>query len=252
VIRSAKPFARDELFAAIVEAPALYAHALSGWDGHELDLSAAKRCAANAFHHDRTHPLRPEQLVAPAARWAEIVYGEPHPPSLAGSFRVTSPRRVEAHGLGVWFRATLASGIGFDTAPGHDHAYGRAFLPFERPLGLAPGDEANVELRVTRGGADHLWGWTVTVVRDGSAIDERRHSTFFGDPTPPSVLAKDAASYVPTAGVAGRARAAILAAMDGRRSTREIAEAVHAAHPGAFASFEECLVETRRQVSRFA
>jgi protein arginine N-methyltransferase 1 len=238
--------ASDVLMAALVEAPELYELLLGGFGGHDVDLAEARALAANAFHHDRPRPLRADQLLTQGERWAEITYGERAPASWSGTIEAHALRAGVAHAVAVWFEARLRGAIGFSTAPGNDRVYGRAVLALEQPVALTAGEEVTLELCATRGARDHLWAWAVRTARA-----ERRQSTFLGDPSPARAVAKEASSYAPGLGVAGRARAAILDAMDGRATTGEIAQRIHAAHPGAFASAAECLEETRKLARRY-
>jgi protein arginine N-methyltransferase 1 len=237
---------RDVLFAALASAPELYERLLGGFSGQSFDLAEARAAAANAFHHDRALPVKREQLLTRGERWSEIVYGEPAPASWSGEIRTTAQREGVAHGIVVWFDAVLAAEIGFSTAPGDDHVYGRAFLAFEEPIEVTAGEKVTIDLRATRGEGDHVWAWSVETDRG-----QRRQTTFLADPAP-STLAKQSSSYVPRLGLAGQARAAILAAMDGKAPLGEIAANIHVAYPGAFASSAECLEETRRLARRFA
>jgi protein arginine N-methyltransferase 1 len=232
---------KDVLEAALVEAPALYATLVGGWEGHPFDLGPARDVCANTYHHDTRHPTKPEQLLTPGRAWAEIRYGEPAAPLTTGAIDVAATRDGTAHGVVVWFTATLHDGIGFTTAPGSDRVYARAFLPLAAPAEVRAGDRVELELSARRGGGDHVWAWTTRVSRGSAIVAEHRQTTFLGAVASARALLKESRDYRPALDARGRAVAAMLRAMDGATPLAAIGRAAHAAHPDAFASEDEAI-----------
>jgi len=65
-----------------------------------------------------------------------------------------------AHGLSIWFDATLAPGIQFSNAQGlPELIYGQAFFPLSAPVSLAPGDTVSVTIQAFLVSGDYIWRW---------------------------------------------------------------------------------------------
>jgi hypothetical protein len=64
-------------------------------------------------------------------------------------------------------------------------------------------------------------------------------------------LHKELEGYAPFAGARARAIAAILAGMDGRTPIESLAKRAHDAHPGAFASAQEAIVQARQIMRKY-
>ncbi|MBS2016691.1 MAG: 50S ribosomal protein L11 methyltransferase [Deltaproteobacteria bacterium] len=238
---------RDVLHAGLVEAPGLYDRIVGGWSGHAAELSEAREAALGTFHSDRGLPLDSRSLVTEgASQWAEVVYGAPGDSLFEGKVALTAARAATAHGIAIWFDAELVDGIGYSTRPGERGTYGCAFLPLRTPAVLERGDDVTLELLARRGMGDHVWGWSTEVKRGGAVTTSLRQSTFDGLLATARALEKESDGYAPSLGVRGRAVVAILSGMNGATSLPALAAAVHRAHPGAFASAAEALVETRR------
>ena len=133
-------------------------------------------------------------------------------------------RSGTGHGLGLWFDAELADGIGFSNAPGHpDVLYGRAFFPWLRPVELAAGWAVEVRLEAWPLEANYLWRW-ITTVRDdtGAVVDQFDQSTFRGSPLDPTHLARGAGTFTPRPGPEVEMDAYVLAQISGNASLRDI------------------------------
>lgn len=246
---------RDVLHAGLVEAPLLYDRVVGGWTGHSngMDMLEAREAALGSFHSDRGMPLEADALVTEGeSRWAEVVYGRSGDALFEGKVALGATRAATAHGIAIWFEAVLVDGIGYSTRPGERRTYGCAFLPLRTPVLLERGDDVTLELTARRGMGDHFWGWSTEVTRAGAVIASLRQSTFDGLLATASALEKEREGVAPIVGTRGRAVAALLAGMDGATTLRDLADAVHRAHPGAFASAAEALVEARRFVRNYA
>src|SRR5213079_2794126 len=88
-------------------------------------------------------------------------------PNFAGHLTFAGARAGTAHGLGVWFDAVLAEGVGFSNAPAAPEVlYGQAFFPWPSPTPLAAGDAVTVAFQARLVGDDYVWRWD-SKVRDG-------------------------------------------------------------------------------------
>ncbi|HKA90999.1 MAG TPA: methyltransferase domain-containing protein [Haliangiales bacterium] len=103
--------------------------------------AAHRRALAGSYRAD----LRPEQLLAPAARFAEYLPPAAEPP--AGAEMRFALRSGRLRGLGGWFDADLASGVGMSNAPGTDTHWAQQFFPLPETAVWA-GDVLTVRLDV--------------------------------------------------------------------------------------------------------
>lgn len=241
---------RDVLHAGVVHAPDLYASIVEGWEEQTFDLRDARHASVNAFHSDRERPIGKDALATTSAPWAELVYGASPPDLVEGSLSLTATRDAVAHGIALWFDATLAEGIGYSSATS-ERVYSRGFLPFEAPVSVEQGDLVEVELAARRGMGDHAWAWSTTVRGAGEVKASFRQSTFLGLVQSKSSLAKELAGYLPVATPRARALAALIHGMDGRTPLEALAAEMYASAPGAFASLDEAVVQARYIVKKY-
>ncbi len=236
---------RSTLWAAVVEAPALYSRHMAPWDdnGYGLDMQAARRMVANTWRKGR---VLPEQLLLAPQPWAVLDYAtleSPHVP--ATTITWAAPRAGTAHGLCLWFDATLGDGIHFSNSPeAPELIYGSAFFPWPRPVALAAGDTVSVTLQARLVGEDYIWCWDSSILNQGvpGRINAGfRQSTFFGAPLSPSRLRKRASDYVPTLTNEGHVDRLILELMNGGASLGAIARQVSARFPDRFPAWEDAL-----------
>jgi protein arginine N-methyltransferase 1 len=221
----------DSAWAALIEAPDIYAKQTAPWDdcGFELDMSAARRLAVNSTRRCR---ITADQLLTESRQWAVLDYARLEDPSVDALVRWTVARAGEGHGIVIGFDRTLAAGIRLGNAPdrpgalGRDSIYATVFFPWESPVRLAAGDDVEVRLRATLVDDEYIWNWT-TSVGDGQrppAIKARfAQSTLFGMPLSPATLRKASASYAPTLTENGRMARFVLNAMNEGLTLSEIA-----------------------------
>lgn len=156
--------ARDHVWAAVVEAPSLYAKYASPWDDNEygLDLSAARVRATEVVR--KGHVTSDALLVEPA-RVASLDYATITDANLRATLNWTADRAGDAHGLSVWFDTELVAGVGYSNAPTEPHIpmYSQVFFPWRTEVALAPGDEITVTLRAHLVGVKYVWGWSTRV-----------------------------------------------------------------------------------------
>ena len=183
-------------------------------------------------------------LAAPQC-WAGIDYPTVENPDVQGQITWSIARPGVGHGLGLWFDADLAPGVGFSNAPGDQaHIYGRMFLPWLEPVALAPGDRVTVNLYADLVGDDYVWRWDTLILGPGRPDQPKasfRQSTFFGGPPSLGDLLRTASSHSPRLGEKGRIDRFILGLMDGDHSLGDIAQQAARQFPQRFANEREAL-----------
>ncbi len=235
---------RDTLWVTVVEAPDLYRQYANPWDhnGYGLDMRVAHQIVTNTWGKVK---VTPEQLLVEPQSWATLDYATVESPDAIAEETSTVTRPGTAHGLNLWFDATLVEGVHFSNAPGEPElVYGSAFFPFSRPVPLAVGDTASVGLQAKLIGEDYIWRWNTCILDQG---DTRRikasfaQSTFFGTPLSSTYLRKRASSHVPTLNEEGQIDLFIIGLMDGINSLGEIARQISARFPTRFATWTDAL-----------
>jgi protein arginine N-methyltransferase 1 len=235
---------RDTLWAAIVEVPKLCATIWEPWvqNGYGLNMEAAMRVVTNAWLRAE---LKPEQLLTEPQCIAALDYTTVKDRNLSAKATWSIMRDGVAHGMGVWFDATVAEGIGFTNAPGApEGVYGRAFFPWSTPTSLKAGDSVSVALRADFVSEDYVWTWR-TCVRDGSNRGGLKvsydQSSFFGSAVSLAHLRKREAGFVPALEEDGEIDRLILESMDGCTPQHEIAKRAFERFPAHFRSWEDAL-----------
>jgi len=237
---------RDTLWAAVVEAPETYAGVLTGYgpDIDGLDMRAARRIVTSCWTKAR---FRPDQLLTEPARWGELDYRTVETPSVAADLEWTAARPGTAHGLCLWFDATLADGICFSNAPcAAEHIYGSAFFPLASPAPVEAGDSIECSIRADLVHDDYVWSWHTRVRSAGCAGSPRaefRQSTLQAALVPLGSLRKGADVHVPSIGAAGRIDAFILQRMCAAApgSLGEIAHAAAERFPERFRDWKQAM-----------
>lgn len=247
--------AQDTLWAAVVEAPALYDEYTGPWNDSRwrLDLSAARRVVTSGW---RKASVGPDAMLAPPARWVVLDYRTVVSPNVGTTLCWTASRAGTAHGLTAWFDATLVDGVGFSNAPGEpDTLYGRAFFPFADPVVLEAGDVVRVALRAHLVGDDYVWGWNTDVRARGAGAEPKarfRQSTLGEIPFSPAVLRKAADAHVPALSDDGEVDAYVLARIDGRTSVGDLARELCARFPARFPAWKDALTRVGALSTRYS
>ena len=219
----------DSAWAAVIEAPAVYAKDTAPWDesGFAFDMRAARRLAVNATRRCR---VTADQLLTESRDWARLDYARLEDPNVHALVRWTVARSGTGHGIVVGFDRTLAEGIRLCNAPdrpgalGGDSIYRTVFFPWEAPVPLAAGDEVEVEFRATLVGDDYVWNWQTSVVAPPAMKARFAQSTLLGAPVSPAGLRKSSESYRPTLTQNGRMTRFVLDAMSEGVPVGEIAK----------------------------
>jgi protein arginine N-methyltransferase 1 len=231
----------ETLWVGVVEAPELYHRHITPWDGNRyyLDMRPALRIMTNTWLRGRATT---QQLLVEPRCWATLDYATLESPDVRGEVSCTATRAGIAHGLSVWFDATLAEGVCFSNAPGAPELiFGR---PWSKPVIIAVGDTVSVALQANLVGDDYVWSWGTCILKQGHPGQIKvsfKQSTFFGVPLSPTRLRKRADSHVPTLNEDGQIDQFILALMDGETSLGQMASRVLERFPTRFAKWHDAL-----------
>jgi type I protein arginine methyltransferase len=246
---------QDHLFAAIVEDAKTYQTFTSPWQDHpyQLDMQAPLEFVLNGWQKAK---IIPDQLLSSPQCWASLDYRSITDPNAHGVVSLPVLRAGQAHGLGMWFDAELAEGIGFSNAPGKPQLiYGQAFFPFLKPMEVKEGDVLQVDIRADLVGSDYEWSWKTCLLPGG--VDQKKgwdfsQSTFFHHPISPKELKKIASGYRPHLSLEGQATRFMLDMMDGGISLEEIARAAAERFPERFPDWKAALVHAGEVSAEYA
>ena len=187
---------------------------------------------------------------------ASVDYASIVNPNLDTAVSVSATRAGTAHGLCVWFDASLAEGIHFSNSPEKPKLiYGNAFFPWPEPVGLEAGDEITVHLRSNLIGDEYLWTWETRVHRKrapGVAAFHFRQSDFFGEPMSLDKLRRQSADHVPELNDDGRFDCLILRLMEEKKALGEIARLMASQFPERFPRWQDALTRVGRLSTRYS
>lgn len=233
---------QDAVWAAVVDAPDLYARHTTPWDdcGFDFNMAPARRLAVNTF---KKGEVTENRLLTPPQRWATIDYRMVDEWNVQAPVRWMVSRAGTGHGIVVGLDRILAEGIRLTNAPdesdvGRDSIYATVFFPWSAPVVLAIGDVVETEMRATLVGGDYVWCWTTSVVdgRRPSAVKARfAQTTLLEAPLSPATLRKSSAAYTPTLTENGRMARFVLDAMSQGMPLGEIATRLSNEFPTAAA-----------------
>ena len=199
--------------------------------------------------------IEPGDLLAPGQQWARIDYGTIDTPHVEGSVEWTFRDAACVSGLASWFDTELGPGFGFSSAPGAAaQAYRQIYLPFRSAVAVAPGDRLRVHLALRLVRRDYVWAWRVHLTPgDGGREHEvLRQNSLAETVIDPSRLRRAVPGVVPRLGPLGRSLQSVLAAMDGRVSTLELASALRRESPELFPDAGSALAFVAEWVGRLA
>jgi protein arginine N-methyltransferase 1 len=248
---------RDDVWVAIVEAEETYNEYLSPWDKYEFDMTAARRIVTNTTGW-KVKKDGSEILLAKPRLWATLDYLTISDPNVAGEMSFDVTRGGTAHGMLVWFDATVADGVGFSNAPGAENpakVYGRSFFPWSRPVELKEGDQVNVRLKARLVGDDYVYRWETTI---SSSSEPRQikarfnQSTFYGESLSLGGLRKKSHAYVPDLNPDGLMDQYILSQMGARTPLGEIAKLLAERFPDKFARWQDALTRVGELARRYS
>lgn len=235
---------KDEIWAAVVEAPAEYGKIVGPWDSNILGqhLGTARRKVLNEFGKVR---VTTDQLLTVPKLWATLDYATIENPDVRGPLQWEAKRSGTGHGILVWFNMELAEGLAFSNGPDSPEAiYGEAFFPWLEPVSLSPGQRICVELEAKLLEADYFWRWTTQIEsaeKMARMVARFEQSQIQGTVISLAQLHKCASDFVPTLTEEGRIRLRALGLMDGKSSLEEIARRLTEDFPGQFSRWQQAL-----------
>lgn len=169
---------RDIIWGAVVEIPDFYNENVLVWDAAAsgFDMSHARRMSANTFY--KIH-CKPEQLLAEPCELGFVDYKQVTVSRFEAEPCWTATRSGTAHGLCLWFDATLAAGVCFSNGANSPEAiYGNALFPFPEPVGVVMGQRIKAKIIADLVADDYVWRWN-TCFGGQTGFSQ---STFFGTP----------------------------------------------------------------------
>ena len=231
---------------AIGSCPALAR--IDGWRASKVpaEYHWCHQLAINTIHGVE---LARDALLAGPVELGEIDLRVDQPEFFRWAADLRIARDGVMHGLAGWFHCELAAGVWMTNSPLADRRIDRpqAFLPIEAAVEVRTGDR--VTAIVMARPADNVVAWDVEFHRTGQRY---RQSTWQNMTVAPEDLARAHPDRVPHVSRAGRARITVLDYCDGRRTAREIGQAVLRDHPDLFPSAEETLRFVAQVLSRDA
>ncbi|HUE89808.1 MAG TPA: class I SAM-dependent methyltransferase [Vicinamibacterales bacterium] len=239
----------DAAWAAVVDAPELYARQTDPWgnDPFGLDMDAARRLVINTWSKGR---VTRDHLLTGLERWATTDYRVVEDADVRTRITWTVTRHGTGHGFAAGFDRTVSDGVSLSNAPDApddirpQRIYGTVFFPWPTPVPLVEGDHVTIDLEARLVGEDYVWNWKTQVADQGRAGASKAafaQSTFLGVPLSPATVQKTAASYRPTLSADGRIARSILESMNGGLSVGEIAERIATDFSGRFPRPQDAL-----------
>jgi SAM-dependent methyltransferase len=181
--------ASDVIQVAPIELAERYALLGNTYELSGLRLDAARRMEFNSRQQLDPSVYGPETLLAAPQPAFELTYGQAPPEVYAKDLRVPFTRSGVAHGLALWFDATLLANAQPNYTSGLSpglplaNVYGATWLPLERPLTVEPGQVLRLRVVVRAAADDYVLAWSgeLEAVR-GSRFAQ---STFLSQPRLP-------------------------------------------------------------------
>lgn len=246
--------ARDRLFVQVVESDDLTARLTRGWESFErlgFSANAARTSILNTLYDDRTATLLASDVLTVPGAWGTLEYASYAGEVIDGTVDLTVTRNGTAHGLAVWFEATVFDDIAYRSAPGWTLAYARSYLPLLEPVRVTHGDRARITMRADARG--DRWAWDTELFgQDGASRARFRQATFLGTPTAPAALRRSATTHQPVPNARGERLRTLLGAMDGQRTVAALVAEVERTLPAGSPLRGELLEEVRDAVTRYA
>ncbi len=210
---------------------------IDGWHAPEVpeEYHWCRQLAINTTHGVE---LARDALLAGPVELGEVDLRVDQPEYFRWAADLHIARDGVMHGLSGWFHCELAEGVWMTNSPLADRRIDRpqAFLPIDGAVEVRAGDR--VTAIVMARPADNVVAWDVEFHRTGQRF---RQSTWQSMIVAPDDLAQAHPNRVPHVSRDGRARITVLDYCDGRRTTREIGQAVLRDHPDLFPSADETL-----------
>ncbi len=202
-------------------------------EGVPAEFHWLRHHAANLKHAVQ---FPPEALLGAPADLGDLDLRTDGKDFLSWTAELRIDRDGTLHGLAGWFECELATDVWMTNSPLSDRAIDRsqAFLPIGESVPVRAGD--TVKATVMARPDDNLIAWVVELPATGHRFS---HSTWPGMPSLPSDLIRSRPDHVPQLSREGRACIAVLGYCDGRRTVKEIEQAVLRDHPELFPTPDE-------------
>lgn len=177
-----------------------------------------------------SYPFSADDLIAAPVALGHVDFAEDEPDFFRFETVLTATRAGRFDGLAGWFDCRLAEGVQMTNNPLAPESIRRsqAFLPAEESFMVEAGDEVRVAVRFRAD--DTMISWTI---QPPGGAKRQQMSTFNGTVLTPADLVKEPGRPL-TLSAEGKARAFVLAQVDGQRSGDEIAERVLTEWPDMF------------------
>ncbi|MBE0625929.1 MAG: class I SAM-dependent methyltransferase [Burkholderiales bacterium] len=180
--------------------------------------------------------LLPDEVLGPPAVLGEIDLYADNPEFYSWNAEMQIERGGVVNGLAGWFECELAKDVWMTNSP---LAHGpiqrpQALLPIAQAVPVKKGDV--VKAAVMARPAEELIAWVVEFPASGKRYS---HSTWQGMPISPETLIRAKPGHVPQLSRGARARGIVLAYCDGKRTARQVGQAVLRDHPDLFPSAAE-------------
>jgi SAM-dependent methyltransferase len=206
-----------------------------GWQGDRIppEFKWLSRYSINARHPVN---LEPKDVLSPPGVLGDIDLLADNPAFITRGAELPVERDAVMHGLAGWFECELADNVWMTNSP-LAHAPIRrpqAFLPVEEGVQVKAGDTVRATVMARPG--EHLIAWNVECPATGTRFS---HSTWQGMLLSPEDLLRSRPDHVPQLSREGQARMRVLGYCDGKRTAREIEQAVLRDHPDMFPSSAE-------------
>jgi SAM-dependent methyltransferase len=206
-----------------------------GWqaEGVPGEFHWLRDYAVNTVH---AVELKSADLVSGVAALGRIDLSADAPDFLSWTTGLRIERDGIVRGLAGWFDCELATEVWMTNSPLATKPIRRpqAFLPINEPVPVKTGDRLTATVMARP--ADNVTAWTVEVAATGRRFS---HSTLQGMLLAPEDLVTANPARVAQPSPEGRARVSVLRYCDGRRTVREIEQAILSDHPNLFPSTAE-------------
>jgi protein arginine N-methyltransferase 1 len=227
----------DSLWMGVVTMPKKFDEINYPWSQkpYGFDMTAASRYLSNGWYSGRAGR---EQLLSEPAEWARLDYRTIDSPNAAGEAILEINHSGTAHGLLIWFDATLLDDVGFSNTPGveaHPTVYGSAFFPWPRAVEVEIGDSVSAAVEVKLVGESYVWRWRSKIKgQNGEEKARFEQGSFFANPLSLEALRRKKPDFVPGLNRKGEIARCTLELVDGRLSNEAIAAALLEKYPEAF------------------
>jgi len=177
-----------------------------------------------------SYPFAPDDLIAAPVALGHVDFAADEPDFYRFEAVLTATRAGRFDGLAGWFDCRLSEGVRMTNNPLAPESIRRsqAFLPAEQSFAVEAGDEIRVAVRFRAD--DTMISW---MIQPPGGAKRQQMSTFNSTVLTPADLVKDSGRPL-TLSHEGKARAFVLAQVDGQRSGDEIADRVLAEWPDMF------------------